>query len=199
MAGMSTSFILCIDIEPHSHREVAGSVTEWGGFFTCIDYLEEWCRRLRERTGRTARFCWLLRFDQQIADSYGSPDWTVERFREPIQALQAQGDAFGVHFHPYQLGEDGRWRHDFADPAITRDGILFSRDAFVRTMGYAPESCSLGAGYLDAAAVAAMDEAGFRYDLTLTPGRSHVTDSRDLGRHDDYTRAPMYPYRPSRR
>jgi hypothetical protein len=195
----ATSFVLCIDVEPRGRHLVTTGVQEWSGFITCIDYLTEWRERLRQGTGRQAHFCWLLRFDPQIEQVFGARDWTADRFRERIAGLEAAGDVFGLHHHAYRQAPDGRWQHDYTDPDYMRQGIYEGRDAFVSAMGYAPECCSIGAGWLDNDAVAALDEAGFKYDMTLTPDRpKHPAEDSDLGSFPSYVGAPTQPYRPSR-
>src|SRR5262249_50744689 len=101
--------------------------------------------------------------------------------------------------HLYRHSADGGWREDYTDPSFVYDSIFESRDAFVAALGYKPEYFSIGAGWLDQNAVAAISEAGFKYDMTLTPARpSRSPEAPGIGMYPDYLKAPRLPYQPSR-
>src|SRR5438477_382496 len=66
-------------------------------------------------TGAAVPITWLIRMDLQIADTWGSPTWPVDTYRDVLTELESRGDEFGLHTHLW------RWDADVADWVTDHD------------------------------------------------------------------------------
>ena len=190
-------FILAIDVEPAPRHGVRGDPAEWEGFERCVEHLAPWRGLALERTGRPLRISWFLRCDPQVA-AYGSDGWVLDHFAVLIGALQAQGDEFGLHVHPFRRNTDGAWQQDWTDERRICETVASAVGIYERALGRV-RYFRMGDGWLSESVVAQLEALGVEYDLTVEPGRSPKPYlPPDIGFTADYRRAPRLPYRPSR-
>jgi hypothetical protein len=108
--------LVCIDVEP-DEREIHAMVPkDWDGFEKTVEFFNALRPRLIRATNSPVRFCWFLRMDPQIGQTYGDPLWAARRYRAVIDQLKASGDAFGVHTHAWRW--DSKLCKWIADHAI---------------------------------------------------------------------------------
>ncbi len=195
-----TPIILAVDIEPalrRTHRP--GAAADWDAFLRCLEWLRELRPKLEAVTGAPARFSWFLRLDPQIAGSYGSASWPIDRFRDQLRELEASGDEIGVHPHMWRWDDHGhQWFIDQQDHDWIAHCIELSKTAFEDALGRSPTLIRMGDHWLDGDAVSLIERLGFEYDLTIEPGcRGQRARAPDRGELPDYRRALRLPYSPA--
>lgn len=194
---MTAPFVLAIDVEPAPRYRLLGVAAEWESFARCVEHLAPWRDSVLDRTGRPLQITWFMRCDPQMS-AYGSEDWPLHHFGAVIERLAAQGDAFGLHVHPYLRDTGDDWRQDFTDELAICDMVTASVRLYARTLGRA-RYFRMGDGWLSEAVVDRLEALGVEYDLTIEPGFAPKPfPEPDLGTTADYRRAPRLPYRPSR-
>jgi hypothetical protein len=194
---------LSIDVEPDGFQDPH---LGWTGF-DAIDHVVDRLRSsLQDATGERPRFGWYLRMDPQVEHVHGRPDDVAAAHPERMARLRGTGDYFGAHVHAlrWSAERDG-WLHEFGDPDWSRHCIDVAFEAYAGVFGEAPVRHRYGAGYMDDAIVAALEERGVLVDLTLEPGTGGVQEI--LSGSDeapmtapklDVTGIPRRPYRPAR-
>jgi hypothetical protein len=195
MIRSCTPFVLAIDIEPGPRHDVSGQASEWQGFERCVEHLALWRRTVLDRTGVPLRLTWFLRCDEQIA-AYGSNAWLLDHYATLIRELQAQGDEFGLHVHPY-FANGAAWQQDFNNEERLLDLVATGVREFQKRLGpllsYRGGDC-----FQSNALIALLDSLGIKYDLTIEPGRtSKPFPSPDVGVTPNYAHALRQPYHPS--
>jgi hypothetical protein len=191
------SIVLCIVVEPEPRRTaLSAPASDWDGFLRCLESLACRRRELAERTGAPVHFSWFWRLDPQVEASYGSAGWPLDRFRSEIKELSRHGDEHGVHPHFWRLSEEGVWSCGQEDQAWVERCIRMSHDAFLAHFGRQPVSVRFGDRWLNNETVALLDSLGYRYELSVEPGK-RAANTLDTGPLPDYRRVPREPFRPS--
>src|SRR2546421_9273181 len=122
--------VLCIDIEPDDRAVDRRNPDRWRGFEQFAPRVETLRERLRRVTGAPVAFTWLVRMDPQVADTWGSPTWAVERYADALAELELRGDELGAHTHLWRWHEGtGEWVTDH-DSAWAKRCVKMSLDAF---------------------------------------------------------------------
>ena len=107
--------VLCIDVEPASRWPESRSDARWEG----LDLVHAWVERLRpiveDVTGHPLVVTWFLRFDDQIAATYGSATYVHDRHGDLLDAARSAGDGFGVHVHAWTHRGERGWIDDQGD------------------------------------------------------------------------------------
>lgn len=140
--------------------------------------------------------------DPQVADIYGAGAWAVDTCKGYVQEFERCGDALGLHTHLYRLEPaTGAWLIDNADPEWVRHCVRSSYDCFEKALGRTPILHRFGDRFFDSTALAALELAGCRCDLTPEPGFTELPGSQlarmMTGDPPDMTAVPKLPYRPS--
>jgi hypothetical protein len=141
-------------------------------------------------------FSWFWRLDPQVDASYGAAGWPLDRFRAEIAELSREGDEHGVHAHFWRLGEDGAWQCGQEEQDWVEQCIRMSHEAFAAHFGRAPVSVRFGDRWLNDETIALLESLGYRYDLSVEPGK-RAENTPETGPLPDYRRVPREPYRPS--
>lgn len=87
--------ILLIDVEPDPFLVNRADPEPWEGFEATHPYLSSMRYRLEEATGSPVHFTWCFRMDPQVAESYGSPAYAVDRYPMFIEEVVRQGRTWG--------------------------------------------------------------------------------------------------------
>jgi hypothetical protein len=73
--------LVLIDVEPDGFFIERTKNVPWSGFERATQVMAGVRQALSHATGRDAHFTWLVRADEQIAETYGSAGWAFERYR----------------------------------------------------------------------------------------------------------------------
>jgi len=192
---------LCVDIEPDDRLVDRDDPQRWHGFERLVPRIEALRERLSRTTGEPVPLTWLLRMDPQVAETWGSPTWAADTYRDVLAELESRGDEFGLHTHLWRWDPDaGEWFTDL-DPAWGRRCVTMGLEAFETAFG---RSCAVHRGgdhALDGEMLACLTEAGVEVDLTVEPGLPPIgppyENERIKGRPPDYRGLPRGPYRSS--
>ncbi len=140
--------------------------------------------------------------DPQIALSYGSATWVVEKYRQFFEACRACDDNIGLHVHNYRWVEElGTWVDDSSSIEWSNHCLGTSIEAFTQAFGTAPTSLRFGNYWQSTASVDQAERGGIRYDLSIEPG---VLSNKSVGGRlqsaptPGFTKVPRVPYIPSR-
>ena len=163
--------VFCIDVEPDEREPAAGVPARWEGWAATQAIFGALRTRLRAANRRTARFNWFVRIDPQIAALHGDPAYIATRDRARFAALAAEGDTVGLHPHLFRRDPGGDWFVDYGDRAWIRRVFVEATGAFRNAFGRARMEFAIGDGWTSDATMALLASLGFRYDLTLEPGR----------------------------
>ncbi len=192
--------LLCIDVEPDPRLVDPYEQVDWGGFEKAFALIERLRPAMIDATGRPARLSWFLRLDPQVTHVYGNAGWVVERYRENFDALQAAGDEFGIHVHPWQWDRSqSTWMEDFADQSWVNYCVESAFAAFEHAFGTTCRAFRFGDRWMNDETMALIERLGATSDSTIEPGQVGTETSETyFGTFPDYTDVPNYPYRPSR-
>jgi hypothetical protein len=192
--------VVCIDVEPDRRVFDPHAGPEWAGFEQMLQDVAAFRRILEDATSRPVRFAWFLRMDTQMEEVYGAAEWVATRFAPEIRALEAAGDAVGLHPHPWRWDAGtGSWIVDFADERWGARCVRTAFTAFARHFGRPCRIVRFGDRWLDDRLLALAECLGARYDLTAEPGRlPERLPEPVVGAPPDYSATPRRPYRPSR-
>src|SRR6185369_6910332 len=105
LAAGRVPVLVLIDVEPDRFFIDRTDPAPWSGFERGVEVMTKVRDVLARRTGRSAHFTWLVRTDEQVAQTYGSAGWAFDHYRRTFETLLAEHDEVGVHVHAY------RWDH----------------------------------------------------------------------------------------
>jgi hypothetical protein len=199
---MTIPVILCVDVEPDPRLVNRDAPEPWIGYERTQRYLRDLRLRIEAVTSAPAHYSWFLRIDAQIAESYGSATWIVDRYATHLEEAQSAGDELGVHPHAYRWLEDERsWLHDFGNQAWVDHCLTMSLEGFAKALGRPCRTLRFGDRWLNTETVNLAEQLGVRIDLSVEPGTlPYATPSsgeRASGPLPDYRRVPRGPYTPS--
>jgi peptidoglycan/xylan/chitin deacetylase (PgdA/CDA1 family) len=140
--------------------------------------------------------------DPQVERCYGDAAWIARASGNAIEALARQGDEIGLHAHMYRWDEPTEaWIVDHGDPDWVAHCLDVSFEAFRRSLGRRCASFRFGDGWCSSAALARLEAAGARWDLTgepeSQPRPSLVPGEAATGSLPGWVGIPRAPYRPS--
>jgi hypothetical protein len=193
--------VLCIDVEPDARLVDRDRPTDWHGFELFLAELPRTRDRLAAATGTAPRFTWFLRMDAQVAETWGSPGWVVDRYGEELSALERAGDELGLHPHVWRWHEGARsWFVEHEDRAWIEGNTRMALDAFERSLGRPCRSHRGGDRFVSADMLSLMVPRGMRVDLTIEPGLPPAgpldVGEFSRGTTPDYRDSPAEPYHP---
>jgi len=193
--------VICIDVEPDDRRIDPDERKPWLGFEVAHKFFNELRLRLKAATGSPVHFTWFYRMDPQIARTYGSPAWVANFYSPLIQQLKREGDAFGLHTHPWRWDEtSNEWVSDMADQEWVDQCIRMAFRTFRESFGEPCLYSRFGDRWMNNATFALVEKLGARFELTLEPGLSGGPfDKPYFGSLADYRQVPRFPFRPSRK
>lgn len=194
--------LFCIDSENDDFDPDPKAASRWATVEECFDRLGRYRQRLAQSTGRDAAFTWVVRADAQLREIYGEAGWGLRAYASQWRQLLAEGDDVGVHPHPQQWSaERGGWVGGQSDAVWTVKLAKEAHRAYTEILGREPQTFRFGNRYMGQLLCAAIEELGFKYDLTLEPGypgRSGVPPAHRVpGFCPSYFGVPRAPYRPS--
>jgi len=194
--------VICIDVEPDPRVVDRSDPPPWLGFERMLERLPGLRQRLSEATDSPAAFTWFLRMDPQVATTWGTAGWVVERYEKAIAELSEAGDELALHAHTWRWDEGANdWIGEFADPAWEEHCVGLGLESFRAALGRDCRAHRGGDHFLSGTMLACLQAAGVRVDLTVEPGLSMPrmpADGQVHGVLPDYRRVPATPYRSSR-
>jgi hypothetical protein len=195
--------IFGVDVEPDPRLVNRSAPEPWTGFEGVHRILSAMRPRIAEATGSPVRYSWFFRMDPQIAESYGSPGFAVERYPQLVTEMERHGDELGVHPHPYRWRpREQVWTEDYGDSPWVKHCLDMSLEAFRSAVGRSCRAARFGDAWLSTEAVDWLERAGVAFDLTVEPGtprrRPFQSDERGSGWVPNLCRVPREPYTPSR-
>lgn len=195
--------IFCIDVEPDEREIDVTSPGDWKGFEETFKLFTYFRPHLEKATGAPVNFSWFFRMDPQIKLAYGQPGWVVERYGAAIKRLEQAGDEIGLHTHAWRWDESlHKWVIDHGDQKWIDHCLDMSFEAFQSAFARPCLCFRFGDHWMNNETMNSLASMGVKFDLTVEPGRRarpSLCDSEShTGSLPDYTRAPRWPYRPSR-
>jgi hypothetical protein len=192
--------VICIDVEPDARVTDPNVAIDWAGFEKTFEFYEQLRPHLQDATQSLVHFSWFVRMDPQIADTYGSPDWAIARYRRLFDRMEAAGDDIGLHTHAWRWEpESNEWIADMGDQEWVDHCVQMAFAAFEQSMNRKCQSFRFGDHWMNDATLALVERLGARFDLTVEPGRKELSiPERYTGSPPDYSQAPQQPYRPSK-
>lgn len=205
--------VLLVDVEPDGFFVDHDTRALWSGFERGLEIMAELRHQLAEATGRPARFTWLVRADNQIAEVYGSPAWALQHYRRRLEALIAADDEVGLHVHAYRWEPRGaggwsrgnRWIEDYGNQPWVDHCVRMGIECFEATLRRKPASFSMGMDWTNQATIELVTELQVRYEFSAVPGMTSrpLRDLYLLGAYTGVTpessQLPRHPYHPSPR
>jgi hypothetical protein len=199
--GAEVPVVLCIDVEPDPRVYDPSEPPAWLGFESLLREMPALRDRLESATGRPAKFCWFIRMDPQIEDTWGTASWAADAYGDALAELVDGGDEIGLHSHIWRLDQHAaEWVADYRDTAWSEHCLEVGLDAFEKGFGRSCEAHRAGDHYLTSPMLSVLSDRQVRVDLSLEPG---WTEMEGLGRPGervdgtipDYREVPADPYR----
>jgi hypothetical protein len=195
--------LLLIDIEPDGFFIDRNKQAPWLGFERALEIIADIRPRLAQKTNRSAYFTWLVRADPQVAETYDSPTWAFEHYREAFKELLAAHDEVGLHVHPYRWEAGGNcWIDDYGNQEWVTHCIHMGVSAFEKFFQRKPASFSMGMDWTNQAAIQLVNELQIRHEFSAILGKEvqpFPIYGNYTGVAPDCSRIPRRPYRPSRK
>ncbi len=193
--------LLLIDIEPDGFFIDRHKQAPWLGFERALEIIADIRPRLAQKTNRSAYFTWLVRADPQIAETYASPAWAFEYYREAFKELLAAHDEVGLHVHPYRWDARGNcWVDDYGNQEWVNHCIHMGVSAFEKFFQRRPTSFSMGMDWTNQATMQLVNELQIRYEFSPILGKEvqpFPIYGNYAGVAPDCSRIPQHPYHPS--
>ncbi len=193
--------VLCIDVEPDPRVYDPSEPPPWLGFESLLREMPALRDRLESASGRRAKFCWFIRMDPQIEDTWGSASWVADVYGEALGKLAQSGDEIGLHSHTWRLDQRaGEWVADYRDAAWGKHCLETGLDAFEDVFGHSCQAHRAGDHFLTAPMLSVLSDRRVRVDLSLETGVEEMDglggpDERTDGTIPDYRGVPADPFR----
>jgi hypothetical protein len=191
--------LICIDVEPNERKVDPLVAADWTGFEKSCEFFNELRPRLEVATGSPVHFSWFLRMDPQVAQTYGSPHWVVNRYPRLIEELAAAGDEIGLHSHANKWDESlQNWFADYGNQEWIDHCLHSSFEAFQTSLDRECKSFRFGDHWMNNQTIDLLENLGVRFDLTAEFGAPATQMPGEIftGAYPDYTRIPQVPYHP---
>jgi hypothetical protein len=146
---------------------------------------------------------WLVRADPMIQAIYGDSAWGLRHYRQGWDELCLAGDDIGVHPHAQVWSEKhGHWIGGQQRPGWAVHVLDVAFESYQRVFCKPPTTIRFGERFMSQEVAARAETLGFRFDLTLEPGRAARSGKipREVmeGSCPSYFRVPRQPYRTKR-
>lgn len=194
--------IICIDVEPDPFLVNRFDPEPWDGYEATHHYLAGMRPRFEEATGAPVHYTWCFRMDPQVAESYGSRTWAVDRYPDFIKEYVRSEDELGTHPHAYRWVEDRQaWLEDLGDQDWVDHCVRMSIDAHSDAFGKPCKTFRFGNFWMNTATINLCEDLGIRYEMTVEPGRPSyrrgtLGKGHSTGVRPDLCRVPREPYEP---
>jgi hypothetical protein len=193
--------LVVIDVEPDGFFIGRTENVPWSGFERALRVMAAVRDALSRATGHDAHFTWLVRADEQIAETYGSAGWAFEHYRSAFETLLAARDEVGLHVHAYRWQAPAlRWVEDYGNQEWVERCVRTGFRAFEQHFARSPASFSMGMEWTNQATIRLVRGLEVRYDFSPILGKEpQPFPPRDTytGVAPDCSRIPDRPYRPS--
>ena len=195
--------IMCIDVEPDGFFVDRTKLLPWKGYEGAHQYFSELRLKLEEVTGAPAHFTWTYRFDHQVAETYGSPEWPITNYPKFIEDFTRKGDEIGLHPHAYRWDKKiNNWIEDLGNQEWVNYCVEMGFDVFNRILNRPCESFRFGAYWISTETINLAERLGAKFDLTVEPGfrigKRPFPGEFYSAPLPDYDHAPQEPYHPSK-
>jgi hypothetical protein len=202
-ARQQVPVLLLIDIEPDGFFIDRNDKAPWSGFERAMEIFADIRHRFAQKTGHSAHFTWLVRADPQVAETYHSPAWAFEYYREAFKELLAAYDEVGLHVHPYRWDAAGNcWIDDYGNQEWVNYCIHMGVSTFEKLFQRRPASFSMGMDWTNQATMQLVNELQIRYEFSTILGKEaqpFPAYGNYTGVAPDCSRIPPRPYRPSQK
>jgi hypothetical protein len=197
--------IFLIDVEPDPFLVNRFNPEPWLGYEGIQGYLRALRARFENATGSPVHYTWCFRMDPQVAESYGSPTWAVDRYPDFIREIDREGDGLGTHPHVYRwLADQQQWLEDAANRDWVTYCVEMSLNAHQEAFGRPCETLrfgNFGMG-ISTYTVNLLERLGVRHEMSVEPGLSPTAPGTlekgfYTGNRPDFRRVPRSPYEPS--
>lgn len=197
--------ILLVDVEPDPFLVDRFNPEPWLGYEGTQVYLRALRTRFEEATGSPVHYTWCFRMDPQVAESYGSPTWAVDRYPDFVKEIEREGDGLGTHLHVYRwIADRQQWLEDAANQDWVSCCVEMSLNAHLEAFGQPCETLrfgNFGMG-MNTLTVNLLERLGIRYEMSVEPGLSPsapgpLDKGFYTGIRPDFRRVPRAPYEPS--
>lgn len=183
---------------PGTSGEAYRGEIRWDGLRQGVPHLLRLLHGLRDSDGRPVRFTWMLRSDEQIAESCGDPARLADEFGDFWAERQKAGDEIGWHPHLWRYAEREQvWYQEHSDMDWIRNCLQEGFAALSRR--FRIRAAKPGWTYHDNLTMRTFAELGVRVDMSALPGmvyRGFVPGTEYPLGHYDWSRAPQEPYHP---
>src|SRR5262249_29892942 len=140
--------------------------------------------RLAQKTNVSAHFTWMVRADPQVAETYHSPAWAFEHYRDAFKELLAADDEVGLHVHAYRWHAGGNyWIEDYGNQDWVNYCVHMGVSAFEKFFRRRPTSFSMGMDWTNQATIQLVNELQVRYEFSTTVGK----EIQPFPTHNHYT------------
>lgn len=192
--------LINIDVEPDERSINPNEKKDWEGFMACYALFSRFRTQLEAKTRSPVHFSWFIKMDPQIAQTYGSGSWAVDRYASIIRQLETAGDHIGLHVHPWRWESQSQdWVEDFANQEWVDHSIRVGADAFQASLSRPCLSFRMGDRWMNNATVELLETLGVQVDLSIEPGqRTGDLPESFTGSWLDVTNVPRQPYHPSK-
>lgn len=195
--------LLLIDVEPDGFFIDRNKKAPWSGFERAMEIIADIRHMLAQKTSRSAHFTWLVRADPQVAETYHSPAWAFEYYREALKEMVAAHDEVGLHVHAYRWDADGNcWIDDYGNQEWVNHCIHMGVSTFEKFFQRKPASFSMGMDWTNQATIQLVTELQIRYEFSTVLGKEvqpFPIYGNYTGVAPDCSRIPQRPYRPSQK
>lgn len=158
-----------VDLEP-DERLPSRADHSFDNADVALDRMATWRGRLAQATGAPVQFGWYVRMDKHIEALYGDPNAIALRYKSALGAAADYGDEIGLHIHCIDQTPDGRWRANYADPAVVAANIDESTANFRTVFGRSAKAARMGDMWMNDESRRRLAQHEIRYDLTLETG-----------------------------
>ncbi len=203
MAPLPIAIVVDVDpdwrIPERSGTPSPGGVS-WRGLTEGIPRLLRVLEPLKDSEGKSVRFTWLLRSDEQIATLTGNPASLADEFADFWRSRAKAGDEIGWHPHLWRYSEQDRnWFQETSDVDWIRDCL---RDGYsALSQRFQIRTAKSGWTFHSNETMRIFSDLGLQSDVSALPGMSYTSRmpgfKPPFGTYD-WDRAPQEPYHPRR-
>jgi len=193
--------LVLIDAEPDGFFIRRTENGPWYGFERAVEVMADLRAVLSRHTGRDAHFIWLLRADQQIAETYGAPGWALAHYRRAWETLLAAQDEVGLHVHAFRWEtRAGNWIEDYGNQEWVEHCVRAGVGAFTEHFGRPPAAFSMGMDWTNQETIRLASRLNVRYELSTVSWKEpqpFPPQNVYTGVAPDCSRIPLRPYHPA--
>jgi hypothetical protein len=167
-----------------------------------IVYLEEIRERLQEATNSSVNFVWMLRLDEEIKETYGSPTWIIDTYRDELMSLVEKGDWLGIHPHTETWDDNLKgWILDLDDQAYDVECIDTAFRFFNQALGFPPQAVHFRPFQMSNQIYDVLEKWRCKYDFSLETNHVFIHNTcailKNPPKSKYFPSIPFTPYQPS--